>query len=127
MVGAHCLQRRTHRLRQATPRRAGISEARTRLSRLHRLDQKAGLASSRELLAAIARRIQVTDSAAQPRDPTHWLLPVCRTGNSTAGTCNCKDAEVRTTIPVDAEHPGSGCVGFVVEFVEPKERRRLWC
>src|SRR6185369_11425057 len=122
MVGAHCLQRRTYGLRQATSRRAGISEAGTRLSRLHRLDQKAGLASSRELLAAIARRIQVADSAAQPRNPSHSQLPVCRTGNSTAGICNRKDAEVRTTIPVDAEHPGSGCVGFVVEFAEPKRR-----
>src|SRR5215813_10853346 len=108
MVAAHCLQRRTHGLRQATPRRAGISEAGTRLSRLHRLDQKAGLASSRELLAAITRRIQVADSAAQPRDPNQWLLPVCRTGNSTAGICNRKNAEVRTTIPINAEHPGSG-------------------
>src|SRR6185369_17709533 len=102
MVAAHCLQRRTHGLRQATPRRAGITEARTRLSRLHRLDQKAGLAGSREFLAAIARRIQVTDSAAQPRDPGHCLLPVCRTGNSTAGTGNGEDAEVRTTSPGDA-------------------------
>src|ERR1041384_8245325 len=127
MVAAHCRRRRTYGLRQPTPRRAGISEARTRLSRLHRLDQKAGLASSREFLAAIAQKIQVADSAAQPRDPSPWQLPVCRTGNSTAGICNRKDAEVRTTTSVDAEHPGSGCVGFVVEFAEPKGRRRLRC
>src|ERR1051325_10531104 len=127
MVAPDCPEGRAHDLLQTAPRRAGATEARTQLSRLHHVDQKAGLASSRELLATIARRIQVADSAALQRDSSIWRSPVCRTANSTAGIRYRKTAEVRTTTPVDAEHPRSGRVGFVVELTRRNGRRRLRC